>query len=374
MKVNVYRRRGKWGIRYREKGEDRRRIVGTEAEARAEAVKVAMVLQDARHFDLLAEAAAPQKREADPWALWEAFRAHMKANARASETIRAYTARVPKVLSHLDAKSLDDLTPEAVDRYKGERLAQGAAHASINAEVKALVTMLRWAVVYKKIKANPLAGVRHLPTKKKNPKRALSESEITALLDESPERYRRVWTVFLGTGLRRTELVQLRWKDVDLERRLIHIRPETSKTRAEAWQPFGDDVAEALGAPGEPEGHVFVNGRGRFWGDQLLPKLKLCCRHAGIDLRGVCLHSLRYTFATRLIASGADIKTVQSLMRHATAAMTLALYAQVTESNVAAAVAGMRVVPSPQEVARSIPPVGTKPAPDAAQGAEVRAG
>ena len=75
---------------------------------------------------------------------------------------------------------------------------------------------------------------------------------------------------------------------------------------------------------------MFVNARGNPWGENLSRRLKPCLRAAGLPT-SIDLHCLRHTFGSHLIRAGADVKTVQALLGHSSAMVTLDIYAHAFE-------------------------------------------
>ncbi len=191
--------------------------------------------------------------------------------------------------------------------------------------------MFKWAVTYGRLPDNPLRNVLMLPKQPVHERRPLEDDEIGSLLDASPERYKRIWIAFLTTGLRHMELVELKWKDIDLARGLLRVRMETCKVKREDYLPIApefDSILRGLIPEGpDPEPHVFLNAAGRPWRNNLLKRFKSCVKAAGINPAGLDIHSLRQTYGTLLAADPTnDVRTVMSLMRHRTVAMTMNLY------------------------------------------------
>lgn len=263
--------------------------------------------------------------------VWEAFRAHLEATGRRPRTIGYYEGLIPGLLRIVGAEKVKDLTPERAAAYVENRSAAGLSPRRINSGLTAVQTMLRWAVRRGMIGQNPLAYCDKVEGRKVKARRPLEDHEIRKLLDKSPLRYARIWRAFLGTGLRKGELIALRWRDVDIDKGLLCIRAETCKTRREDYLPLAPEVETVLREimPGEPdpEAFVFTNSIGKPWNPRvLLRRFKTCVKHAGIDPTGLDLHSCRQTFGTTLVAAGVDVKTVQTLMRHKTITMTMDLY------------------------------------------------
>jgi len=264
-----------------------------------------------------------------------------------------------------------DLRIEDVDAYAAWKLQQGAAARTVNMRVGAIRALLNWAVNEGRILHNPLARWRPLAGEKKRQRRSLTEWEVSKLLLHSPPEFADVWRFLLGTGLRSGELANLEWDDVDWRARAIHVRGETSKSKRNRTIPLRDDLiavlrrqaghkgtrkaraaehvaqcgtalteaptdagrakrqkrlATAQRTVADAERLVFTNTRGGHWRRDLARRLKPCLDAAGLDAR-VDVHTLRHTFGSLLIRAGADIKTVQSLLGHSSAMVTLDIYA-----------------------------------------------
>jgi len=195
--------------------------------------------------------------------------------------------------------------------------------------------------------------------------------EIAKLLQHSPAPLADIWRFVLGTGLRSGELTSLEWRDINWDEPSIHVRPETSKSKRSRFIPLRKDMVTilrrqrqrrpSLKAKAEKlltlystrlresktgtavelnERHirvahratkavdrlVFTNSMGGSWGKELCRRLKPCLEAAGLE-RELDVHTLRHTFGSHLIANGWDVKTVQELMGHSSATVTLDVYA-----------------------------------------------
>jgi integrase len=125
----------------------------------------------------------------------------------------------------------------------------------------------------------------------------------------------------LNTGLRTGEIFSLRWSNVDVERNVLNVfANKTGKIRT---VPINTEARMVLDiwAIGKKNEFVFYNHEtGRPFVD-LKAGFALACRKAGID--GVTWHTLRHTFASRLLNRGVDIVTVQQLLGHSTVTVTM---------------------------------------------------
>ncbi|MHC4199263.1 MAG: tyrosine-type recombinase/integrase [Planctomycetota bacterium] len=195
-------------------------------------------------------------------------------------------------------------------------------------------------------------------------RRPLEEDEIARLLEASPAHYERIWVAFLTSGLRHKELVELRWRDIDLDgmRKLLRVAAETCKTRREDFLPIAPELeavlCEIMPRNADREAHVFLNAAGNPWRNNLLRRFRSCLKAAGIDAEGLDIHLLRQTFGTRLASDPTiDVKTVQTLMRHKTIAMTMQLYVKPRAFRLREAVNNLALPESGKEKAKAAAPV-----------------
>lgn len=202
-------------------------------------------------------------------------------------------------------------------------------------------SMLDLAVELKVVHANPMrAG--DLPPQGKSERRYLRVDEVDALLGAAPTvESRLLLRVLLMTGLRPGEAKALRVKDLDSVRGRLMVRRAVddlgrvgpTKTGRHREVPIGgellaDLVAAAEGRPDDAwlvpdeRGMVWTTARWRVvWGNLQI--------WTGID--GIDTYELRHTAASLAIAAGADVKTVQRMLGHASAAMTLDIYGHLWE-------------------------------------------
>jgi integrase len=192
---------------------------------------------------------------------------------------------------------------------------------------------------------NPIQLVRQGAKRKKIPI-VLTSDELRRLIEALPLRERTLVLMAAGTGLRMSELFALNWGDVHFDRHEISVTRSivfqvVGPCKTEASQrpiPMDDCLAEALKV-WRAQSHyrtdsdwVFasVNSDGRlpYWGQPIMRKIiRPVAIKLGISSR-LGWHTFRHTYSTLLRATGADIKVMQELLRHASARMTLDTYTQ----------------------------------------------
>jgi len=230
-------------------------------------------------------------------------------------------------------KLLSEITPEMVERYKTRRLQEPRHHSTkpvsprqVNYELAILKAFFNKAIRWGKATANPVTRVDFLKVNDGRT-RWLGREEVEALLkacEASPGDLKAVVTVALNTGMRRGEILALRWSHVDEANGVLRI--ETSKNGQGRLVPMNDAVREAVRSclrPGQAvegtDNYVFRNQLGKPYRD-LREAFERALRRAGI--KACRFHDLRHTCASHLVSNGVDILVVKELLGHKTLAMT----------------------------------------------------
>lgn len=201
--------------------------------------------------------------------------------------------------------------------------------------------MLDLAVELDMIHTNPLR-TGDLPKQKKSERRYLKVTEVDALLDAAPtQEAKLLLRVLLMTGLRPGEAKALKVKDLDSARGRLMIRRDVddlgrvdeTKTRNHRDVPIGGslllDLTEAA-RDKDQESWLVPDERGMVW---TTARWRVVWKNLQIwtGITGIDTYELRHTAASLAIASGADVKTVQLMLGHASAAMTLDIYGHLWE-------------------------------------------
>ena len=192
---------------------------------------------------------------------------------------------------------------------------------------------------------NPMLSVRQSARRVRIPE-PLESSEFLALLEKLPFKVRTIGIVCATTGLRISEVLGLKWGDIDFARSLFHVtrsvvdgvvgvcKTETSSKPLPLNEVTLASLSEWRHAcfHRREEDWVFASewrdGRMPPWADTLLTRfLRPGAKAAGIRKR-VGWHTFRHTYSTLLQANEEDVKVVQELMRHANITTTMNVYTQ----------------------------------------------
>jgi integrase len=198
--------------------------------------------------------------------------------------------------------------------------------------------MLELAVRDGRIIKNPAAGVK-MPKVAPTDKSFLTHEQVAFLADACGE-HRLAVLVLAYCGLRWAELAALRVKRLDLLRRRIDIAEAVTEVRGElVWDPpktnrrrsvplpnFLVDALAVHVAGKAADDLVFIGGRGGVLRNLNWRRDVFDAAAASVGLEGLTPHELRHTAASLAVSAGANVKAVQNLLGHASAAMTLDVY------------------------------------------------
>lgn len=174
--------------------------------------------------------------------------------------------------------------------------------------------------------------------------KTLNTEQLQSFLREAKESgVYEMYYIELATGLRRGELLGLKWEDIDLEQGVIHVRRQMARINGEIVEAplktknsyrtvsIGADAVGILMQQKEKSHSEYVFSSpagGPISPDSVLHMLHRVLKRAGLPK--VRFHDLRHTFATLALQNGVDVKTVSGMLGHYSAGFTLDTYAHVT--------------------------------------------
>ncbi|MGA2360884.1 MAG: site-specific integrase [Candidatus Aminicenantales bacterium] len=218
---------------------------------------------------------------------------------------------VGQLKKFFSTSALKDISAEGVDRYRASRV--GLSTATINREVACLRAILYLAVRYGKLAAYPLPMKGLLKREPEFKPRILELEEARRLVEVADPGYLRdAIVIYLGTGMRRRELLDLPRRDVDFRRGELTITADRAKNGKARTIPLDAQVLEVLRfRPGKE--YFFENPRTGEPISSLDIAWVTAKARAGIKGR-LRIHDLRDTYATWQLRAGIDIRTVSELI------------------------------------------------------------
>ena len=215
-----------------------------------------------------------------------------------------------------------NVTQQKIERFLVERMAEkNLSPATRNRHLAFLSSMFNKGKAWELIGDNPAAGIK--PLRENGARtRFLNNDEIGLLLHAASDQFRPILLTALHTGMRRGEIISLQWSDVDMKNRKITV--QNSKSGKKRTIDITDTLLDALRVlPSRfKKGYVFPSPK-----DPTKPcydfKRQFRNTIKASQIENFRFHDLRHTFASHLVMSGVDIKSVQELLGHASLIMTM---------------------------------------------------
>lgn len=260
-------------------------------------------------------------------------------------TVRGYVRELRgPVYERLGDRRLDDVTRGDVLALIGDLQREGRAPATVRNVLVPLRTLFRYAQDHGWVLHNPTRGVTVADVSRSRREEFVPAAGARALLAALPERDRPLWATAFYAGLRRGELMGLRWEDVDLGAAEIHVRRsyspaegrivDTKTVGSRRTVPVPGVLLDELRAHHERRGDaelVFARGSlagscrrgkaGEPFADQAVgERARAAWEAAGLE--PVSLHVARHSYASMLVAAGVSQKRVQWLLGHSALSTT----------------------------------------------------
>ena len=291
--------------------------------------------------------------------LIDAFRRHLSAERNLSaHTVRAYCGDLANLFGHLERVgegAIADIDLIALRRWLAWQQAGGAERATLQRRAAAVRTFFAWAKRTGRVETDPAAGLRSPRTDRRLPPtleadhvRAALE-QLAAAVDEADEDDRRaaarrdlaIVEVLYAGGIRVSELCGLDLPDLDVARGVVRVFGKGGKERTvplgapawralEAWLPERGRLARDAGNA------LFVGDRGARIDPRVVRRLVHRALGSVPGAADLGPHGLRHAMATHLLEGGADLRSVQEMLGHASLSTTQ-LYTHVTNDRLRAA-------------------------------------
>lgn len=334
------RRKGKtYFIDYRINGKRKRKGVGTSK-------KIAELALKDHEVKLAKGKLGFDKKDSSFSKLLDEFATYCKTNVSPStqQRYRAITDNFQRFIEseYPHIEKVSQFTPKIFENFKAFRKAEGAHNRTINAEMVVTRMMFRLAVQWHYADKNPTDGVSRLKIPKKNPPRFLTDEECQKLLTNSDKWLYPIFYTFLNTGLRKAELENLEWSDIDFDRKKIKvaIKDDWSPKTNEREIPISNGLYPLLEKQrnkSSGSSYVFPGKDGkRIFKNRLLRRIKTLAKKLKLG-DNIGVHTLRHTFASHLVMKGVDLATIKRLLGHSDIETTM-IYSHLTDDHVDKAV------------------------------------
>jgi integrase len=242
--------------------------------------------------------------------LFEAIHATLRRLHYSRRTEEAYLHWIRELIRFHQGRHPRELAPADITASLNDLAVRRRCSASTQNQALCAIVFLYKRVF--ELEVGELEGLRrarrpvHLPA-------VLPRSDVAAVLERLERPLRLMGEILYGSGLRLAECLSLRVKDVDLDRQQLVIRCGKGERDRSALLPVRvrDGLREQLALVARRHEAELAAGRGEV---DLRYALRAKLRYAAKSLASC--HTLRHSFATRLLEGGTDIRTIQSLLGH----------------------------------------------------------
>ena len=243
------------------------------------------------------------------------FKQHLASKRYSENTIKTYCDALRSFFAFYRNKPISEITNEDVIIYNNDFILKNKFSASYQNQIVNSVRLYFGTILETKIEIDKI----HRPKTPKLLPNVLSKEEIKAILNAHTNvKHKAMLSMIYSCGLRRSELLNMKFSDIDSKRHIVLIRQ--GKGRKDRITPLSPKILDLLRdyyVVFKPEKWLF---EGQFAGEQysensLQAVLKQALKKVQIT-KPVTLHWLRHSYATHLLESGTDLRYIQELLGH----------------------------------------------------------
>jgi len=261
----------------------------------------------------------------------DAFTDHLLATNKSASTIRTYSHALISFLRFTGYRNPADIKRSEIVKYLGNMMLQGLSTSAADNCVNALNIYYR-----------DILCIEHFELVLPRPKRefrlpvVITQDECIAIFDhiQNP-KHKLVIMLAYGTGMRRGELISLKWEDVLFNEYKIHVRAGKGKKDRMVMLPYS--IVAALESYRELFKSPVYVFEGQYKGEpysasSVANVMKRAVAAAGLEKKAT-VHTLRHAFGTHLLEAGTDLRFIQALLGHSSI-KTTTIYTHLTKKGV----------------------------------------
>lgn len=245
-----------------------------------------------------------------------------------AEKQRCYKTKkifISQLKNHFGNIQLRRFSTMLVEQFQSSKLNAGKKPATCNRLLATLKHIFTKAVDWNMVKEEVLKQIRKVRFLEENNRRLryLTQEECQSLISECDRHVKPIVVMALNTGMRKGEILNLKWENIDLKNGFILLNQEQTKNAERKEIPINSTLRESLLSITRrlDISYVFYNPLTGKQYDNVARSFHSALKRAGI--RDFHFHDLRHTFASQLVMAGVDLATVRELLGHKTLTMTL---------------------------------------------------
>jgi len=308
IKVHKYQRNRIWWVRFWKDGREYRKSLKVTDEDMAEI---------ARHSteNLLRRGKLlPQKRRPadDIKDILSTYLEGLQGDL-SDRTIQSYRDSMKGFLAFANVERLHEVTANLIERFRRKRL-KTKAPKTVKNDLTTLSAFFRYCMRQGYLDTNPMNGVTRIRRIQQKLPRFLSDQEVERVFENAKDELEIISGLGIYAGLRRGEMLRLRWDDIDFQHKVIYIKKAKGKKVRSV--PLNSTLAGILAKYKKTSGPLLRNMTERRLSQVYTDFLKK------IDVPDASLHTLRHTFASRLAQKGVSIYKVSKWLGHSSVVVT----------------------------------------------------
>lgn len=242
------------------------------------------------------------------------FKLWMEQKRYSPQTVKNYLGQLKQFFTYYQPRSYQELTVEDVERYNHSIIISNNLSSSFQ---KGMVGAIKLFYAQMQATKMNLEQLKH-PIRENRLPEVLSKEEVQKIIAATNNlKHKALLSITYACGMRRSEVLHLKIKDLDSQRKLIRI--EQGKGKKDRYVPFGSKLRDLLIAyykQYQPKVYLFEGQYEQQYSERSFASvLEQAKNKVGIK-KSITLHSLRHSFATHLLEGGTDLRYIQELLGH----------------------------------------------------------
>jgi len=260
----------------------------------------------------------------------ETFKRYLLSKRYSPNTINTYSDALKSFLTFCNTKAVKDITNNDLITYNNDYILKNKFSSSYQNQIVNAIKLFFKIVKESKIEIDKI----HRPKREKTLPNVLSKEEVLKIIEETENlKHRTLLALIYSAGLRISEALEMKPKDIDSIRMLIHVK--NAKGKKDRYTLLSEKVLMLLREyymVYKPKEFLFEGQYGGMYSSRSAQiVLKQAADRAGIK-KSITLHTLRHSFATHLLESGTDLRYIQDLLGHSSPKTTM-IYTHVSNDS-----------------------------------------
>lgn len=315
--MTVYKKKnGKYYCRFQLNGERHHYLC-----AGATTFKEAEKMENAFKYKLMQQQNGVIPRELKPITINKLFKIYLEYSEVNKKSYKSDISRTKLIKQFFGENTLiKDIQPEKIEKFKDFLLEQNRSKMTVNRYLEQLKTALRMAIDNDYLLKNPCQNIKKFPVKNYSV-RYLKEDEEHRLFKVLPDYLKGIVIVALNTGLRKSNILELKWEQINFDFKFIEILE--NKGNKHIILPLNDTLYNFFIKTPEAErlGYVFINPETGLPYKDIKKGWRTALKQAKIE--NFRFHDLRHTVGTRLAKENVPVNVIKEILAHSDVKTTM---------------------------------------------------